>query len=105
MDERDYRIGDHVEHDPTGDYLGVVTEVTTALVYFRGPRTRDGLPVTFGGHGEVRLLVDDQRRRDLRALLSIVDGWWADPPEEVREDLDRLFARYPPLEVGGETDG
>ncbi len=53
------KIGDHVEHDPTGDYLGIVTEVTTALVYFKGPRMRDGLPVTFGGHDEVRLMTNE----------------------------------------------
>lgn len=48
------KVGDHIAHHPTGDYLGVVTEVRKATVSFVGTRTRDGLPVTWACHSEVR---------------------------------------------------
>ena len=49
------QVGDHVYHHPSGEYLGVVTESTPALVHFDGPRVRDGQPVTIAGHDEVRI--------------------------------------------------
>ncbi|MEM9468308.1 MAG: hypothetical protein AAGA90_23270 [Actinomycetota bacterium] len=53
MTKRNINVGDHVEHD-SGAYLGVVTKTTEHLVYFDGPRMRDGHPVTFAGWSEVR---------------------------------------------------
>jgi hypothetical protein len=48
------KIGDHIEHSPSGDYLGVVTSVGKATVCFDGPRRRDGLPVSLATLYEVR---------------------------------------------------
>lgn len=48
------RVGDHIEHHPSGDYLGVITRIDENFVRFDGPRTRDGYPVTFASIGEVR---------------------------------------------------
>ena len=51
---RDLRIGDHIAHVPSGDYLGTVTMLGKALVHFDGPRTRDGQPITVAGYDEVQ---------------------------------------------------
>ena len=58
MRRSEVRIGDMIEHDRTGDYLGRVTARGPALVYFDGPRRRDGRPVNFAGYGEVRKVVE-----------------------------------------------
>ncbi len=47
-------IGEHIAHDPTGDYLGVVTNITEPIVRFKGPRMRDGLPVVFATIDEIQ---------------------------------------------------
>ena len=47
-------IGEHIAHDTTGDYLGVVTEVGKATVRVDGPRMRDGLPVTVATIYEIK---------------------------------------------------
>lgn len=48
------KIGDHIAHHPSGNYLGVVTEVRKYTVSFIGTRMRDGLPVTFACFDEIR---------------------------------------------------
>ncbi len=53
-EDRMFRIGDHIEHDTTGAYLGVVTEVNAVTLRFEGPRKRDGVPVTLATIYEVR---------------------------------------------------
>lgn len=49
------KIGDHVYHDVTGDYLGRVTKVTDNAVQLGMPRTRDGYPVTFATRAEIEV--------------------------------------------------
>jgi len=47
-------IGEHIAHDTTGEYLGVVTSVGETTVRFDGPRLRDGLPVTLATIHEIK---------------------------------------------------
>lgn len=54
MRPRDVKVGDHIEHDPSGDYLGVVTTLMKSGVRVDGPRMRDGEPVTFATYDEIR---------------------------------------------------
>lgn len=50
-----YKVGDHIEHKPSGDYLGVITEVRpSGLVRFEGDRKRDGVPVTLATVYEIK---------------------------------------------------
>ena len=55
MRNRDVRIGMHIEHATSGEYLGVVTEKGHATVRFDGSRVRDGHPVGVAAYAEIRL--------------------------------------------------
>lgn len=52
--DRKPESGEHIYHHPSGEYLGVVSEVTNALVKFVGPRTING-GAGIAGFDEVRL--------------------------------------------------
>ncbi len=49
------KVGDHIEHDRSGAYLGRVTDVGKVLVHFDGPRRRDGIAVTWATIHEVKI--------------------------------------------------
>jgi len=54
--KRDIKKGSHLYNDRTGDYLGVARAPVRhddSVVYFDGPRMRDGLPVTWATYHEV----------------------------------------------------
>lgn len=54
MRAKDVRPGKHVYHD-SGDYLGVITGGQGPIVRFKGPRMRDGRPVTMATIYETKL--------------------------------------------------